>query len=256
MTGNSARVLAPLLDPLSPVSLETLDERAPLLQRIDHKYVIEWDTFVELLARLGDDHDVLEVAGRRASAYRSVYFDTDDLRCFREHRDGVLPRFKARTRLYVDTGACVFEVKLKQEGGETDKRQVEHPADRAAELLPEARELVDAVLADAGVAPAPDLEPRLQTAFDRVTLAARDGSERVTADLGVRLSQLGDGAVSLRPELVVVETKSEDGAGAGDEAMAALGAEPVSLSKYRLGVDALLERDDTGELDAVRGLFA
>jgi hypothetical protein len=34
------------------------------------------------------------------------------LRCFSDHAEGRQPRFKARTRLYVDSNSCVFEVKL------------------------------------------------------------------------------------------------------------------------------------------------
>lgn len=38
-----------------------------------------------------------------------------------------MPRFRARTRWYKDTGQCVFEVKLKLTEDETDKRQTDHP---------------------------------------------------------------------------------------------------------------------------------
>src|SRR3954452_4827022 len=100
------------------------------------------------------------------------------------------------------------------------------------------------------------MAPRLRTSFHRVTLAARDGSERVTAHPGVPLATLEGGRVELRRGLVLVETKTEDGSGPADEALAALGAEPLSLSKYSVGIDALLQRDETGDLDAVRDLFA
>jgi hypothetical protein len=51
--GTAAGVLAALLDPLSAVSLQVLDERAPLLRRVDHTYVVAWESFVELIGRLG-----------------------------------------------------------------------------------------------------------------------------------------------------------------------------------------------------------
>ena len=172
------------------------------------------------MRRLSGDHEVLEIDGGRLFAYRSVYFDTPDLRCFHDHVDGERPRFKARTRHYCDTGVCHFEVKLKVATGETDKRQIDHAPARAEELTAQARELLGATLRDAGVDVPPFLEPALRTSFDRITIAARDNAARLTCDLGE------------------------------------LGCAPVSLSKYRIGIDVLVERDRSGDADAIRPLFA
>src|SRR3954453_20720538 len=112
-----------LLRGLRTISLAALDERAALLRRVDRKYIADPKQLAQLIERLGEDHDVLEIDGRRAFSYDTVYFDTADLRCFREHAEDVRPRFKARTRCYVDAGDCNFEVKVKRRDGETDKRQ-------------------------------------------------------------------------------------------------------------------------------------
>jgi hypothetical protein len=225
------RVLEDLLSALRPISLSALDERAALLRRVDHKYVAERDTLAVLIERLGDDHDVLEIDGRRVFAYDTVYLDTEDLRCFRDHVEDVRPRFKARTRCYLDAGDCVFEVKVKHGDGETDKRQTD---DTDA-----ARELTEV----------------LRTSFDRATLAAREGDTRLTIDVGVTLATIGGESVRLRGGLALVETKSEDGESPGDRVLAELGARRVSLSKYRTGIDALLRRDETGEVEEARELF-
>lgn len=240
---------------LSAISLDELDARAALLRRVDVKYVLPRDRLDGLLDRLGNDHDVLEIDGKREFAYHSVYFDTEGLRCFHDHLSGVKPRFKARTRTYVETGVCVFEVKLKPVGGGTDKRQVEHPADRAAELTPEAAELVAAALGDVEIDVPGDLAPVLHTRFRRTTLAAREGDARLTLDAGIELAGNDGAAVRLDGDLVLVESKSEDGDSAADHAVVELGGRQMSISKYRTGIDALLERDDTGELDDVRELF-
>jgi VTC domain len=94
------------------VSLKELDERASLLKRVDSKYSVVRERFLELLERLRAD--VLDMDGQRVFAYRTTYFDTPDLRCFTDHVEDQHPRFKARTRLYVDSDSCVFEVKLKR----------------------------------------------------------------------------------------------------------------------------------------------
>jgi hypothetical protein len=225
-----------VLEGFDPVSLDELDERAALLRRVDNKYAVERDAFERLLERLRDDHQVLEIDGRRMFAYRSTYFDSPELRCFVDHVEDQAPRFKARTRLYEDTDRCVFEVKLKREDGETDKRQVDYAVDDAERLTDEARTCLAEALGDVGLDAPDDMAPTLLTRFNRITLAARSGSERLTCDLGVRLSHPNGEAASLRDGVILVETKSEDGESPADRALAALGLEPVSLSKYRVGM--------------------
>jgi len=246
--------MASPLDGLDPISLRALDERAALLQRVDVKYLVDRDVLAVLIERLAGDHDVLEIEGRRQFAYDTVYFDTEDLRCFRDHGADVKPRFKARTRRYVDAGDCVFEVKVKREDGSTDKRQTDHEGDADA-LTPAAQELLEDTLRDAGIEPPGELAPVLRTSFDRITLAAREGDARLTVDLGVTLARMDGEAVRLRDDLALVESKSEDGDSPADRVLAELGATSLSLSKYRTGIDALLRRDETGEVEEARALF-
>src|SRR5436309_1487886 len=120
-----------LLERFDAVSLAALDARAALLRRVDNKYAVPEEIFDELARRLRAGHAVLEIKGRRMFRYSTTYFDTPDRRCFVDHVEDRLPRFKARTRLYEDTDECVFEVKLKRSEDETDKRQIDYaPEDR------------------------------------------------------------------------------------------------------------------------------
>jgi hypothetical protein len=245
-----------LLAGLRPIALEAMDERAALRRRVDTKYLLARADLERLVGALASDHDVLEIGGRRQFAYRSVYFDTPGLRAFHDHVQGVHPRFKLRTRCYLDGGGCRFEVKLKTSGDETDKRQVEHPEDAPERLTDAARALVADTLEEAGVAAAEDLRPVLATEFHRFTLAAREGGGRLTADTDLRLRRLPDGAArAMDASLVLVETKTGDGRGRADALLRAAGHAAVSLSKYRTGVDLLLERDDSPETAAVRHAF-
>jgi hypothetical protein len=255
--GHTACVPAPFdeLHSLRPISLAALDERAALLRRVDVKYIADRDLLARVIERLGEDHDVLEIDGRREFRYDTVYFDTDDLRCFRDHEHDVKPRFKARTRRYVDAGACVFEVKVKRENGDTDKRQTDHGA-APETFTPEAGRLVEETLQTAGVERPGELAPVLRTRFGRVTLAAREGGARLTIDLGVTLATMDGRAVRMHDGLALIETKSEDGDSPADGLLREFGAERISLSKYRTGVDALLRRDESGEVDQARSLFA
>ena len=246
--------MASQLDGLDPISLHVLDERAALLQRVDVKYIVDRDVLTTLIERLAGDHDVLEIDGRRQFAYDTVYFDTEELRCFRDHGADVKPRFKARTRRYVDAGDCVFEVKVKREDGSTDKRQTEHEG-AADALTPAADELLADTLRDAGIEPPGELAAVLRTSFDRATLAAHEGDARLTVDVGVTLATMDGESVRLRDDLALVESKSEAGESRADRVLAERGATPISLSKYRTGIDALLRRDETGEVEEARALF-
>lgn len=55
------------------------------------------------------------------------------------------------------------------------------------------------------------VEDRAPRFFRRITLAAREGSERLTCDLGVRLSNPDGEAAEMCDGMVLVETKSERG---------------------------------------------
>lgn len=241
-----ANEVSDALGAFSGISLSELDARASLLRRIDNKYVVPHDAFIELLHRLCEGHDVLDEDGRREFAYETVYFETPGLRCFRDHVEERYPRFKARTRLYRDTQACVFEVKLKGADGETDKRQVEHPADETDVMTDSARQCLESALADGGIDLEEPLEPRLRTSFRRITLAGRETPERLTCDLGVRLEGSDGTATTMSSGLVLVETKSENGDGPADQTLEARGLEQVSLSKYRVGM-SLVGGADTRE---------
>jgi hypothetical protein len=218
------------------VSLEALDDRASLMRRVDHKYAITPEAFVKLAERLAGDHQVLEIDGSRAFSYISTYFDTPDLRCFVDHVEDRMPRFKARSRLYADSGKCVFEVKLKRDGGETDKRQIDYSPDDRRRLTDDAVQCLRDSLETQQLEPPEDLGATLTTSFDRVTLGARDGSERLTCDFGVCLVGRDGDSVQMHEDRILIETKSEDGESPADRALEQISATTISLSKYRVGM--------------------
>jgi hypothetical protein len=240
---------------LSPVSLEELNERAALQRRIDNKYLVPVDDLAPLVQALRDGHDVLEIDGERVFKYESTYFDTPSLKCFHDHIRDRRPRYKVRTRWYVTTGACFFEVKVKREDDETVKRHVEYDPDDRRTIQPRARELLAEMLGECGFGePDGDLVPTLVTRFNRVTVAARENPERTTFDFEVELAAPGGDAVALDPDYAIVETKTPNGEGVWDHTLREAGLESISLSKYRVGM-ALLHapgEDDDYARDAKR----
>jgi hypothetical protein len=122
---------ATVADTFPPAALAEL---AVLQDRMDVKYVIAADRFAALADHLRDTHRVLEIDGRRAFRYRSTYFDTAELTAFREHVQQRRRRFKARSREYLDSGQCMFEVKLKGPRGRTVKHRMDYDRSRRDEL--------------------------------------------------------------------------------------------------------------------------
>jgi VTC domain len=227
-----------------------------LRRRIDHKYLLAWERFAELASPLRESHEALEVDGSRLFSYSSVYFDTPDLLCFREHVDGRLPRFKVRSRAYHESGVCSFEVKVKVDDDETDKANLDYDISDHGQITPEARRFLEKVIVDTTGRDAPEeLRPALTTSFRRGTLGARDGSDRITIDFGLRVKRPDGAAVCLSSEQVVVETKSEAGDGRLDRIMREAGQAPISLSKYRLGIGALAAHDPDPPLSAERDRY-
>lgn len=208
---------------LAPIGLDELDATLALRLRADRKYVVAVAALPPLLERLAPSHAVLEIDGRRAFTYDSVYFDTSALDAVRGHVQGRRRRFKARTRLYVETGVCAFEVKVRSGRGETVKHRIPHPVGEHGRLTPEAR----AFLAEHVEVPGA-LAAVLRTRYRRVTLAGP--GERVTIDRDVVL-----GMARLGAEWAIVETKRERAGGLAEQELRRLGSRPVSLSKYVLG---------------------
>ena len=72
-------------------------------------------------------------------------------------------------------------------------------------MTDEARDCIRGALEGAGLEAPEELTRSLVTSFTRVTFVAADGTERITCDLGVRLSASG-GTTAMREGLVLVET--------------------------------------------------
>jgi hypothetical protein len=161
---------ARLVDSFPALGLAELDAAAALRDRVDTKYVIPVELFAALAERLRGTHAVLEIDGRRAFGYRTTYFDTAELRAFRDHVQQRRRRYKCRAREYVDSGLCSFEVKLKGPRGRTVKRRMAYDRDRRDELSEPALEFVrDCLERSYGRTPDGELRAVLAMAYTRVT---------------------------------------------------------------------------------------
>lgn len=230
------------LQRLAPIGLEELNAGAALQDRVDVKYIVTRAQLEALLEQIAPVCRVLEIDGLRTFAYRTTYYDTDDLLTFREHVQRRRRRFKCRKRTYVDSGRAIFEVKLKGPRGRTLKHAMpcapadELGADEVAFAHLHLREAYGRELHAA-------LHPVLTATCRRATIVIPELGQRMTCDV-----DLDFGAGRLVDGLAIVESKSARGGAAVDRVLVGMGARPVSrCSKYLLGT--ALARSDVRDND-------
>lgn len=220
-----------------PIGLDEVIAEAALQTRVDRKFLLTPEEFTALAERLGEDFRIMEIDGLRTFRYESVYFDTEDFEQYRAHRQGRRRRYKVRSRTYADTGLSMFEIKTKGLRGATVKHRIEQEMDDAGRLTGDSLKFLDEVVAREYGEDVPRLAPVLDSSYVRGTFVNPLDGERVTCD--VELHYANDEQQIDGPDLIVVETKSADGRGVSDQALADLGIRPVSMSKYCIGIALL-----------------
>lgn len=219
------------------MTLAQLDAAVALQRRYDNKYIVSADQLESVALELSATHRALEIDGRRVFEYRSVYFDSESLLTYRGHTQRRRRRFKCRCRFYVDAGIHQFEVKLKGRRGMTVKKRIAYSDDTFGKLTDEARAFLRETLVEAyGYELDQEFRPIVETHYRRMTLASLVDQERVTCDFDLRFLSADGRAYELDKPHLVVESKSASGRGIADQALRAVGARPLRVSKYVLGV--------------------
>lgn len=230
--------LIPPLDGWGHASLAELNDRAPLLDRQENKYLVSSGSFRSILADLRDGFDVLAIDETSVFTYETTYYDTDDLLAYRQHAQDKRRRLKVRSRCYLDSGECFFEVKLKGPRGRTIKERISYDDQLHGSVDLRAIRFVDGCVQRAyGRAFAHRLSPQLTMQFRRVTLVSRGSAERVTADFDLQFAEPGGATVIAPSDAVVIEVKSEHGHGEADRAIRRIGVRPTRCSKYCIGLN-------------------
>ena len=237
MTSRDSRsMVANSVGLLEPIGLDELMVQAALQTRVDRKYLIPSEVLAKVVAELAGDLRVLEIDGNRQFRYQSVYFDTPDYRCFRNHLQGRRRRFKVRTRCYLDSGECQLEVKMKGGRSETVKSRLAYDPDDAYSLTSEGRQFVVDLIKEPETGEL--LRPVLMSQYKRTTLVDVESQTRMTCDVELEWVSADSESGDL-VEAVLVETKTQGPEGAADKLLRAYGHRPISISKYCLGVALL-----------------
>lgn len=218
-----------LIASFDPITLGKMEE-VKLLNRVDSKFAFRAGQLPMLLEQMRPDYFVLEIDGVRLQNYDTIYFDTPGHQLYLNHHNKRANRFKVRSRRYSESGVAYFEIKFKTNKGRTNKIRNkqkgprEEIAGRQADLLRE------------GTGMEPEaLQPALQVAFSRLTLANRALTERVTIDTGLTFRN-GSGEHSY-PGVVIAELKQDRSAASPLSALLHRHhIRPCRVSKYCIGL--------------------
>jgi hypothetical protein len=229
-----------LVDGFAPITLDELNGKAEMLSRIDNKYVVDRWSLEKILPGVLREFDILEISNRRAFTYDTRYFDDSDHSAYYEHHQGLRKGFKVRVRRYADAGLCFLEVKVKGNRGMTMKHRLPYdPADLEA-LTPEAFEFARSTYSNHYGKPfLYDLQRTLDIRYQRITLVAKQGGERMTIDAKLHF-RTADKQLDATSDVFIVETKSALGRGYADKCLRQVHLRPTQkCSKYCIGMAAL-----------------
>ena len=203
--------LAGPLDGFAPISLAEMDA-VKLMNRVDTKFVTDEATLAGVLRDAATaGYRVLVADGARVSPYDSIYFDTEGLRMFTDHRNKKLRRQKVRTRAYVNSGEAFLEIKRKDNHGRTKKKRTGIPMAELPDFR--ADEAACRYLDDHSDFRAAQVQPTLETFFRRITLVNPDRTERITIDTDLRFKNFRTGLETALGDAVIIELK-QSGRGA------------------------------------------
>ena len=217
------------LDSMTPVSLDEMG-KVKLMNRVDTKYLTTEKTLVRLLGMVTGDYYVQETGGKRNLPYFTRYFDTEGDRMYHEHQRGRKSRQKIRIREYVSSGLKFLEVKTKSNKGRTKKKRVETEGYSLGSGH-------DGFLEKHTPWRSPELRPRLENRFRRITLVNRRMTERLTIDTSLNFHNLKTGMDMDLSGLVIIELKRDGNTVSPASAMLReLRVMPHGFSKYCMGM--------------------
>ncbi len=195
-----------ILQSMFSISLEEMSA-VKLMNRVDSKFPMNRETLLRMSSRWGAHFYVQEHEGQCIAHYRSLYFDTPDAITYTMHHNRRLRRQKIRQRIYVDSNLAFLEIKNKKNTGRTKKKRIPIPVEQWGDIY-STPESTDFIREKVWVTDQP-LTPRLENAFQRITLVNKAKTERITIDFGIRFHNWLSGCDADVSDLVIVEVKQD-----------------------------------------------
>ena len=206
---------------MEPIGLDDM-KAVRLMNRVDQKYMACANQLEELLSLIANGYYVQHIKGDPLAPYRTLYFDTADLRMYTMHHNQKLNRQKLRVRTYRSTDTTFFEIKNKDNKKKTSKVRI--PID-AGMFTPYSFTSNNR------------LHPCLENRFRRITLVDKAMTERVTIDLGITFHNRATGIDADISRLLVIEVKHAVGSPLStiEHALHEMHILPRRMSKYCIG---------------------
>lgn len=232
MKSNNVIHIENILQQFDTVSLKQLDS-VELQNRIDTKYVLTIEQLALLLEGIMKDQYVLSINDSRIFNYKTIYYDTPDFQFYKDHHNGCVNRVKVRSREYVESKLCFFEIKRKLFGTRTDKQRIKIPA-LFETIEPESYNLIQYKRLNQK-----PIEKKLTNYFKRITLTNKKFTERITIDLEIQFDNEKQ-KIEL-PHIVIIEVKQgkTDVFSSTIQCLKKLRIHESSFSKYVVGVSML-----------------
>ncbi len=218
---------------MTPISLQEMDS-VKLMNRIDTKFTTSIDNLPLILEKVRTLYKVQVVGDEVVNHYKTLYYDTEDVKMYVAHHNRKLGRQKIRTRHYFLTGQYVLEIKNKSNKGRTKKKRV----DISPELFERVTE--DAVgipfLQKESRTEYTKLLPQVENDFYRITLVNNGMSERLTIDFNIKFTNHQTGIDGEIPKLMIIELKQDGNQYSYfRELLREFRIKPMGISKYCIG---------------------
>jgi hypothetical protein len=221
------------LNGFSVITLAQMDS-VKLMDRMDVKYVVPLHLLPNILQVASAKYHVLEVEGKRASAYKSLYYDDELYSSYYNHQNGRLNRYKIRQRMYVDSALTFFEIKYKNNKKRTIKKRIKQENTELGSLQSNSMEFLKQ---NSTLIPE-QIKPSIWVNYNRITLVHKTNIERVTVDLD--LTFVDNQNHANYSNIAIVEVKQDRNAGSDiTDIFKNFSVRPGSISKYCLGMMSL-----------------
>lgn len=223
--------LTTFLENFSAISLEEMD-RVVLQNRVDTKYVFEYNLLPTILNDISPYYAVLEIENRRINSYKTLYYDTSDLKSYFNHHNEKTNRIKIRYRNYVESDLYFLEIKLKNNKGRTIKTR-KRVNKIETEPSTDSKNFID----ENSTYDSNKVFPELWNTFSRITLVHKTRNERLTIDIELYFKLYSNNRETHIPHIVIAEVKQEKASVNSDfiQTMKKYHIRKSGMSKYCIG---------------------
>lgn len=204
-----------------------------LMNRFDFKFLLKSSEAIAFLNHLYSEYDLIANNEIMIRSYETKYFDTYQRDTFLMHHKGKFPRYKIRTRTYLDTNDQFVEVKFKNNKGLTEKYRNKLIEVDNLFMQPD----VISFLNSHKIHNLESLQESLLVNYQRISLKHKQINERITLDFNLTFS--GNQKKTLLEDIVIVEVKQEKKfLSSAMEILRSFNKRSISMSKYCYGISS------------------